>query len=107
MLITRSTTVALFLALCPGAALAGNAQLGKQKAVQCQTCHGLDGVAKIPQAANLAGQQELYLKKALSDYKSGARKNEMMSIIATSLSDQDIDDLSAYYSSIVIEVTPP
>ena len=79
---------------------AGDAGAGRQKAQQCQTCHGLDGKATIPEAANLAAQGEIYLRKALTDYKTGARKNDMMSVIAPNLSDQDIEDLAAYYSSL-------
>ena len=86
---------------------AGDPKAGRQKALQCQTCHGLDGLAKIPEAANLAGQQEDYLVKALNDYKTGARKNEMMSVVAPALSDTDIADLASYFSSIQVEVTPP
>lgn len=86
---------------------AGNPKTGRQKALQCQTCHGLDGMAKIPEAPNLAGQQEDYLVKALNDYKTGARKNEMMSVVAPALNDTDIADLAAYFSSIQVEVTPP
>jgi len=73
----------------------------------CQTCHGLDGRAKIPEAPNLAGQSAVYLGKALKDYRSGARKNDMMSIVAPALKDEDIDDLAAYYSSIEVTVAPP
>ena len=86
---------------------AGNATAGKQKALMCQTCHGLDGKAKIPEAPNLAGQSEIYLVKALNDYRSGARKNDMMSLVAPTLKDNDIDDLAAYYSAIEITVGPP
>jgi cytochrome c553 len=86
---------------------AGDPKAGRQKAIQCQTCHGMDGLAKIPEAPNLAGQSEFYLRKALTDYKTGARKNEMMSVVAPSLSDADIDDLASYFSSIHVEVTPP
>ncbi|WP_448190855.1 c-type cytochrome [Azospirillum sp. sgz301742] len=105
--VRQAAAILLVLASFPASAQAGDAQAGKQKAAQCQTCHGLDGVAKIPQAPNLAGQQELYLTKALMDYRSGARKNEMMSLVAPSLSDQDIGDLASYYSSIQVEVKPP
>lgn len=83
---------------------AGDVAAGKQKARQCQTCHGLDGVAKIAEAPNLAGQNEHYLVKALGDYRSGARKNEMMSVVAPNLSDQDIADLAAYYAAIEVTV---
>ena len=107
MLDARCAGILLVLALYSLGAHAGDAQAGKQKAAQCQTCHGLDGLAKIPQAPNLAGQQELYLKKALTDYKSGARHNEMMSLVAPSLSDKDIDDLASYYSAIQVEVKSP
>jgi len=103
----RLAAAGLLLALWPGLAQAGDPQAGKRKAMQCQTCHGMDGMAKIPQAPNLAGQQELYLKKALTDYKTGARRNEMMSLVVPSLSEQDIDDLSAYYAAIPVEVKAP
>jgi cytochrome c553 len=86
---------------------AGDVTAGRQKALACQTCHGLDGQAKIPEAPNLAGQSATYLVKALNDYRSGARKNDMMSIVAPTLKDNDIDDLAAYYSAIQVTVTPP
>ena len=79
---------------------AGDIKAGKKKALQCQTCHGLDGLSKLPEAPNLGGQVELYLVKALSDYKTGARKNDMMSVMAPQLTDQDIADLAAFYASI-------
>jgi len=86
---------------------AGNAAAGRQKALVCQTCHGLDGKAKIPEAPNLAGQSEVYLVKALNDYRSGARKNDMMSLVAPTLKDNDINDLAAYYAAIEVTVGPP
>jgi cytochrome c553 len=86
---------------------AGNAAAGRQKALMCQTCHGLDGKAKIPEAPNLAGQSSAYLVKALNDYRSGARKNDMMSLVAPTLKDTDVEDLAAYYSAIEITVGAP
>ncbi len=73
---------------------------GRKKALQCQTCHGLDGMAKIPEAPNLAGQNPQYLVKALQDFKSGARQNEMMSAVAEMLSPQDMEVLAGYYSGL-------
>ena len=91
-----------------GGALAGDANAGRQKALQCQTCHGLDGIAKLPEAPNLAGQSEAYLIKALKDFRGGIRKNEMMSLVTASLKDADIADLAAYYAAIPVTVgTPP
>jgi cytochrome c553 len=76
---------------------------GRQKALQCQTCHGLDGQAKLPDAPNLAGQG-----KALKDYRSGARQSEMVSLVARALEDEDIADLAAYYTAIPVTLgTPP
>ena len=91
----------------PAAAAAGNAEAGKKKAALCQTCHGMDGMSKLPEAPNIAGQNPIYLVRALGDYKSGARKNEMMSVIIEQLTPEDINDLAAYYSSIKITVQAP
>ena len=73
---------------------------GRAKAIQCQACHGMDGVAKIPEAPNLAGQNEDYLVKALKDFKSGARQNDMMSLVVKPLSDDDIANLAAFYHGV-------
>ncbi|MGX5735712.1 c-type cytochrome [Bosea thiooxidans] len=94
--------------LAPGTSLAaGDPKAGRKKALQCQTCHGLDGVSKLPEAPHLGGQVETYLVKALNDYKSGARTNEMMSVVASPLSDSDIADLAAWYASIEVTVQKP
>jgi cytochrome c553 len=85
----------------------GDSKAGRKKALECQTCHGLDGVSKLPEAPNLSGQVETYLVKALNDYKSGARTNEMMSLVAAALSDGDIADLAAWYASIEVTVQKP
>ena len=97
----------IFTAATLPASAAGNAEAGKKKAGQCQTCHGMDGMSKLPEAPHLAGQTPIYLVSALNDYKSGARKNEMMSVVIGALTPEDINDLAAYYASIQITVTPP
>jgi cytochrome c553 len=74
------------------------------KAAQCFACHGADGIGKMPDAPNLAGQNESYLAKALHDFRSGRRENEMMSLMAQNLKDEDISQLAAYYSGIGIEL---
>jgi cytochrome c553 len=88
---------------------AGDAKAGQAKAESvCGVCHGVDGLAKIPEAPNLAGQTETYLIEQITAFKSGERKNEMMSVVVQDLSDTDIENLAAYYSAIAISVkTPP
>ena len=83
---------------------AGDVKAGRLLAQKCQACHGLDGLAKTPDAPNLAGQSENYLAKALTDFKSGARKNEMMALVAPTLSDEDIANLAAYFAAIEVTV---
>jgi cytochrome c553 len=87
---------------------AGDAAAGKTKAAaMCQVCHGLDGIAKLPDAPNLAGQQEIYLVRSLTAYKTGERQNPQMSVVAPTLSEEDIANLAAYYASIKITVHEP
>jgi cytochrome c553 len=82
---------------------AQDAKAGRAKAEStCAVCHGLDGLAKIPEAPNLAGQNQNYLVEQLTAFKSGERKNEMMSIVSQTLSDADIENLAAYYSGIEV-----
>lgn len=86
---------------------AGDAKAGRRAAAACQTCHGMDGLSKLPEAPNLAGQVEIYLVKALTEYRDQTRKNEVMNVVAKPLSDADIANLAAYYASIQIDVLPP
>ena len=95
---------AALLALAAEGAAAGDAKAGRAKAQMCQACHGIDGLSKVPDAPNLAGQVEGYLAAQLRAFKSGARRNEAMSLVAASLSSEDIDDLAAWYSSLEIAV---
>jgi cytochrome c553 len=68
----------------------------------CQACHGVDGISKVPDAPNLAGQVQDYLATQLKAFRAGERKSEAMSVVASTLSDADIDNLAAYYSAIEI-----
>jgi len=79
---------------------AQDAAAGRQKALQCQACHGLDGLAKIPGAPHLAGQVQDYLVSAMRDYKTGGRKNELMAMAMRQITDDDIEDLAAYYAGL-------
>jgi len=87
---------------------AGDAKAGRAKAESvCAVCHGVDGLSKIPEAPNIAGQNENYLIEQLTAFKSGERKNEMMSVVSQNLSDADIENLAAFYSGIEISVKTP
>src|SRR5215468_10340324 len=99
--------VAAALLLSSTFAVAGDVAAGKRKALQCQTCHGLDGLSKLPEAPHLAGQPEPYLIKSLDDYRSGVRRHDMMTLVVQPLTDQDVADLAAYYAAIEVSVKPP
>ncbi|MGQ0486632.1 MAG: c-type cytochrome [Hyphomicrobiales bacterium] len=86
---------------------AGDAAAGKKVMLKCQVCHGKDGIAKLPEAPNIAGQKETYLVKALTSFKAGERKNEQMTVVIKGLSDDDIANVAAYYASIKITVQVP
>lgn len=103
----QAAICATVLALSPAHAVAQDAAAGKQLAGQCRTCHGLDGIAQIPIAPNLAGESQIYLEKQLKAFRSGERENEMMSVVAKNLTDEQISDLSAWYASIQITATMP
>lgn len=73
----------------------------------CATCHGTYGVAQMPGAANLSGQQHEYLREQLRSYRSGKRQSPHMTVVSKSLTDDDIELLSDWYSSIKVTVETP
>ena len=77
----------------------GDAAVGQSKAALCVTCHGAEGNSEFPMNPKLAGQNATYLTKQLMDYKSGVRSNPTMSAMVLNLSEQDMQDISAWYSS--------
>lgn len=77
---------------------AGNPEAGKEKSRTCAACHGADGNSAAGDFPKLAGQHYDYLVNALKDYKSGARKNAIMSPQVANLSPRDFEDLAAFYS---------
>ena len=83
------------------------AQAGATKSAPCRACHGPNGIATLPDAPNLAGQNPVYVERALKEYRSGTRRNEVMSVTAKNLTDEDIRDLAMYYASIEIVVKTP
>ncbi|WP_248804188.1 c-type cytochrome [Pseudomonas sp. MWU13-2100] len=78
---------------------AGDAKAGQAKAAVCGACHGPDGNSMAPNFPKLAGQGERYLTKQMQDIKSGKRTVLEMTGLLTNLSDQDLSDIAAYFSS--------
>lgn len=79
-------------------AVSGNYNAGKEKSQICAACHGVDGNSQIKMYPILAGQHKNYLVHALNEYRSGIRNNVIMKGFAQNLSDEDINDLSQYFS---------
>ena len=93
-------------AQAPGAA--GNAEIGSQKVQMCQGCHGIPGwrtaYPEVYRVPKIAGQHQVYIVKALQEYKSGARTHPSMRAIASSLSDADMANIAAYYAQLGLRV---
>jgi cytochrome c553 len=83
-----------------GGAVAGDATAGKEKSAACTGCHGINGISNNPMWPNLAGQQEGYLVKQLQAFRDGVREDPLMTPMAKTLSDSDIDNLAAYFSNL-------
>jgi len=77
----------------------GDPFAGKQKSLICQGCHGVDGHSTDEMIPKLAGQYEGYIAKQMRNYQAGTRTHEYMNGMASPLSDQDLDDISAYFSN--------
>src|SRR5690554_6445718 len=77
----------------------GDAGAGKAIAEQvCVSCHVLDGNSQTPQFPRIGGQYSTYLVKSINDYKTGQRNNPIMNGIVASMSQEDIENVSAYYA---------
>ncbi len=92
-------SVALFAAT----ANAGDAAAGKAKSVACAACHGSAGISPTPIWPNLAGQKEQYIVAQLKAFKDGTRQNAQMAPMVAGLSDEDMANLAAYYSSLACQ----
>lgn len=99
----KTLFVATLIAVAPLAVQAGDVAAGKAKAGTCAGCHGANGKAANPTYPNLAGQNAGYIESALKAYKGGQRSGGQAAIMqgmAAALSDTDISNLAAYFSSL-------
>ncbi len=104
----RRHTLALALALSAGAAAAADIEAGRARANQaCAVCHGQLGIASAPDAPNLAGQPAFYVASQLRAYRNGSRKHEVMAVISKTLTDDDINNLAAWFAAIKVEAHAP
>ncbi len=82
-----------------GEAAVGDAAAGKAKSQICAACHGADGNSVVSIWPKIAGQQENYLRAQVTAFRDGERIDPIMQPMVANLSDQDIADLAAYFSS--------
>ncbi|WP_375058610.1 c-type cytochrome [Zobellella sp. DQSA1] len=94
------TAAAVMALLSAPAFAAGDAEAGKAKSAVCAACHGAEGISAIDMYPNLAGQKATYAAKQLKAFRDGERNDPVMSPMAKPLSDQDIEDLAAYYAGL-------
>jgi cytochrome c553 len=99
---TRLIIAALAAALATTAQAAGDPAAGRQKNFQCMGCHGIPGwktaFPEVYQVPKLGGQHAAYIVSALKQYKAGDRDHATMRSIAAGLSEQDMEDIAAYYA---------
>ncbi|PTB19649.1 cytochrome C [Trinickia symbiotica] len=102
--VTATLAVLAGFALTAHAAdVVGNAKAGRDKVAMCIGCHGISdyrtAYPEVYDVPKLGGQNEKYLENALQGYKKGDRHFQTMHAIASSLTDQDIADIAAYYAA--------
>lgn len=98
MKILHTAIIAASMMLAASPAIAGDAGAGEAayNSKGCSGCHGGAGKSVIPTNPVLAGKGADFIKKQLTDFKSGARKNPTMNAMAAMLSDSDVDNVAAY-----------
>ena len=78
----------------------GDAAAGKEKSTTCAACHGPTGISINELWPNIAGQQAAYMVKQLKAFRDGDRSDPNMDAMVAQLTDQDIEDLAAFYASM-------
>ena len=70
----------------------------------CVSCHGADGIARVDDAPNLAGEAAIYIVEQLRAFRNGGRRHETMNAIAAELSDEDMRAAASWYAAIALEI---
>ena len=92
----------VFLSLFSSSSHSADIKAGEELAKKCTACHGAKGVSNNSQWPSLAGQQPAYLSAQLKAFKNGSRKNPLMKNMVSNLSEQDFNNLAAYFSSLKV-----
>lgn len=79
----------------------------EQAPAACVSCHGADGISVFLDAPNLAGEVNIYIDTQLKAYRIGKRRHDIMSDIASELSDEEIRELANWYANVNLEISPP
>ncbi len=90
----------VLLIAATGQAFAADATAGQAKSATCIACHGVNGISPTEIYPNLAGQKQSYMVKQMKAFKNGSRKDPTMSAMVTALTEQDLQDIAAYYSQM-------
>jgi cytochrome c553 len=85
--------------ICGNALAAGNADRGRELAVECAACHGPDGNSPSPIFPRLAGQHEEYLLAAMQSYRDSRRADPIMRAAMQNVTDADLPDLAAWFAA--------
>lgn len=99
MRVARIVQVISCILLLTPSAWAADVEAGKQRASACFGCHGPDGISLNPKYPNLAGQSAEYLIKQLNAFRSGEREDPIMSPMAGSMNDADVENVAAFFAS--------
>ena len=92
-----SFTLILLLIAPVSLLMAGDVEAGKSKSIVCSACHGQDGNSINPLWPSLAGQHKQYTIHTLKAYKNGTRVDPVMQAQVMALTEQDFEDIAAYY----------
>jgi len=98
--ISRITVFLTILLLSTSIHAAGDATAGMGKAVLCAACHGAEGISSNDIWPNLKGQKYGYLVKQIKAFRDGSRLDPSMQPMVANLTDEDIENLAAYFSSM-------
>jgi cytochrome c553 len=94
-----ASAAALLMLVSYAAPAVAGAEEGRAKAATCVACHGENGNSASPAFPSLSGQPKQFIVSALFQFREGKRQNEVMSPLAAKLSNADMNDLAAWFSS--------